>query len=47
MNALPKTYGSYAVPADYRAFAQSLAAERIYTYPLPNITLDLILLPDA
>ena len=47
MNIIPETYCGYAVPADYRAFAQNLAAERCYDYPLRGLTLDLSLLPAA
>ena len=47
MNVFPETYCGYAVPSDYRAFAQSLAAERCYDYPLRGLTLDLGLLPAA
>ena len=47
MNIIPETYCGYAVPADYRAFAQNLVAERCYDYPLRGLTLDLSLLPAA
>ncbi|MGF6147764.1 Uncharacterised protein [Kingella potus] len=47
MNNLPQIYCGYPVPADYRAFAQSLAAERRYDYPLHGTTFDLSLLPAA
>ena len=45
VNTLPETYCGYAVPADYRVFAQSLVAERCCEYPQHSITLDLSLLP--
>ena len=47
MNALPENHCGYAIPADYRAFAQSLTAERVYDYSLRGIILDLSFLPAA
>ena len=47
MNVIPEIYCGCTVPADYRAFAQNLAAERCYDYPLRGLTLDLSLLPAA